>query len=174
MVGMDLEHVQENGAAETAQVVLADDRHRPVAQQTVNFHLVLDQAAAAGHFRNRRADFGNDPRSLPGVATRAVVELGQLAQQTLRVELAVGEPNPVGILEGELTASAGVIYNDGGEPGFEAFGGKQGVRVVECPAAAFLPRFDTGSEIPDHRLQPVLLVGEELADMDAAIERLFP
>ena len=91
--------------------------------------------------------------------------------EPFRVELTVGEPHLVGVLEEELSARAGVVH---GQPRFEAGGGKQGLRIVERPAAAFLPGLDTGSEIPDHRLQPVLLVGEKLADMNAAIGTPFP
>jgi hypothetical protein len=73
--------------------------------------------------------------------------------------------------EGDLPTGAGFVHRNSRRFEMRA---KYGLRIVERAASTFLPGCDTGSQITGHRLQPVLLIGEKLADMDIGIGMLLP
>ena len=83
-------------------------------KQPVHLHLELDQPAAAGHFRNGRADFSDDPDAVPSFAASAVAKIRQPAQQTFRIEPAIGQPDMIGFDKRELPACAGIIHRQAG------------------------------------------------------------
>ena len=100
-----------------------------------------------------------------------VMEIGQVTQQKFRIELAVSQPDMVGIDKGELPARASVVHRQAGSTEMVP---ESGLSVIKGAATAFLPAADAGSQIARQRPQPIFLIGEKLADMNAVIKAILP